>query len=142
MSKFDDIQQRLENNRKQLVDVQEEWPTDIKRAVQFIHNHRFDERLSVQWMKEQCRLNGANFSGRFKYYVGKLPKKYWLEHRIAVAKQLLKERSMADVGLLKIALHFGFRSHSAFTMTFKKYTGYSPSNFRYKQTDNRKQNKN
>jgi AraC family transcriptional regulator len=132
MSKFDDIQQRLENNRKQLVDVQEEWPADIKRAVQFIHNHQFDERLSVQWMKEQCCLNEANFSGRFKYYVGKLPKQYWLEHRIAVAKQLLKERSMADVGLLTIALDLGFRKHSSFTALFKEYVGCAPSNFRDK----------
>lgn len=124
------MEKLLENNRSGLVKAKNDWPEKIRDMLKCIHNHRFEEQLSLQWLKERCRINGKDFSGKFKYYVGKTPQQYWMEHRIAAAKQLLREDSLADVGLLEIALELGFRKHSTFTSTFKNHVGCPPSDFR------------
>lgn len=94
-------------------------PPKVQWAVTYIHKHLFDRELSVRQLKEQCRINGNNFSGTFRYYVGGSPKQFWLEHRIAVAKELLREDSLSEVPLIETAFSLGFRGHSSFTATFK-----------------------
>lgn len=125
-----EIQELLEDYRSELMEPDSDWPPKIRRVINCIHNHQFDRRLTVKWLKNQCHINGNNLAGKFRYYVGTTPKQYWLNHRVEAAKQILKNESLIDTPIIDIALSVGFRSHSAFSMTFKNYEGISPSKFR------------
>ncbi|MEX2455740.1 MAG: AraC family transcriptional regulator [Balneolaceae bacterium] len=108
----------------------EEVPFGVREALACIHEHVFTRRLTVKWMKEYCGLNGNNFSGKFKHYVGKTPRQYWLYHRIETAKLLLKDEALTGASITDIAYSLGFNSLQAFSLTFKNYTGCSPKDFR------------
>jgi hypothetical protein len=41
-----------------------ESPHGVREAVDCIHGHLYDHRLTVRWMRERCRLNGHNFAGQ------------------------------------------------------------------------------
>jgi len=134
-SKYDKIQEMLDSFKEELPEPDSEWPDEVRTAVKFIHNYLFEQRLTVQWMKMQCRIKGKNFSGTFKFYVGKSIQGYWLGYRIEMAKELFKEEENkgAKILLAEYALLLGFRSPSAFSMTFKKYAGCTPSEYQAKQ---------
>ncbi len=53
-------------------------------------------------------------------------------HRIEEAKSLLKKYNSKEKTVLEIAFEVGFNSKTAFNTTFKKQTGYSPTEFRKK----------
>jgi len=116
--------------KESLPDSNPEWPPKIQRATRFIHANMFKRRLTVKWMKEECRLNGNGFSGKFKYYIGDSPKRYWLGHRVEAGKKLLTDKRLMDESIIHLALELGFRSHAAFTMIFKEYECCTPSEYR------------
>ncbi|MDZ7715098.1 MAG: AraC family transcriptional regulator [Balneolaceae bacterium] len=102
----------------------------VRRALVFIINHLFAPKLTVGWMKQQCRINGNNFSGKFKYHLDQTPKQYILFHRMEVAKQLLSKVDLADVPISAIAFELGFSSAAVFSNAFKSRMGESPSRWR------------
>ena len=87
--------------------------------------------LSHQWtVEEMASLVGLGttlFNEKVKSYSGFSPINYLINIRIAEAIKLLKrpESSLTD-----IALDTGFYSSQHFSTTFKKLTGYTPSEFR------------
>ncbi|MES2331439.1 MAG: AraC family transcriptional regulator [Bacteroidota bacterium] len=94
--------------------------------------------LSHQWtVEEMAALVGLGitaFSEKAKNYTGFSPLNYLINIRITEAIKLLKR---PDVHVTDIALDVGFYSSQHFATTFKKLTGYTPSEFRKKnvQTD-------
>lgn len=97
------------------------------------------ENLSHQWtLEEMAALVGLGttaFSEKVKNYTGFSPLNYLINIRISEAIKLLKR---PDVHVTDIALDVGFYSSQHFATTFKKLTGYTPSDFRKKnipQTD-------
>lgn len=91
------------------------------------------EDLSHQWtVEEMAALMGLGitaFSEKVKSYTGFSPLNYLINIRISEAIKLLKR---ADVHITDIALDVGFYSSQHFATTFKKLTGYTPSEFRKK----------
>lgn len=91
------------------------------------------ENLSHQWtLEEMAALVGLGttaFSEKVKNYTGFSPLNYLINIRISEAIKLLKRR---DVHVTDIALDVGFYSSQHFATTFKKLTGYTPSDFRKK----------
>lgn len=91
------------------------------------------ENLSHQWtVEEMAALVGLGitaFSEKVKSYSGFSPLNYLINIRISEAIKLLKRR---DVHVTDIALDVGFYSSQHFATTFKKLTGYTPSEFRKK----------
>ncbi|HEY5371500.1 MAG TPA: AraC family transcriptional regulator [Hanamia sp.] len=91
------------------------------------------ENLSHQWTVEEMAalvgLGTTAFSEKAKSYTGFTPLNYLINIRISEAIKLLK-RSEAHV--TDIALDVGFYSSQHFATTFKKLTGYTPSEFRKK----------
>jgi AraC-like DNA-binding protein len=89
--------------------------------------------LSHQWtLEEMAALVGLGttaFSEKVKNYTGFSPLNYLINIRISEAIKLLKRR---DVHVTDIALDVGFYSSQHFATTFKKLTGYTPSDFRKK----------
>jgi AraC-like DNA-binding protein len=62
-----------------------------------------------------------------KRYFGLTPSQYIAKTRITAASRLLRE---TDQSVADIALSCGFYDHSAFTRTFGKMTGTTPSRLR------------
>ena len=91
------------------------------------------ENLSHQWTVEEMAalvgLGTTAFSEKTKSYTGFSPLNYLINIRISEAIKLLKR---LDVHVTDIALDVGFYSSQHFATTFKKLTGYTPSEFRKK----------
>ena len=99
------------------------------------------ENLSHQWtVEEMAALVGLGitaFSEKVKNYTGFSPLNYLINIRISEAIKLLKRQ---DVHVTDIALDVGFYSSQHFATTFKKLTGYTPSEFRKKNIPSTEQN--
>jgi AraC-like DNA-binding protein len=91
------------------------------------------ENLSHQWTVEEMAalvgLGTTAFSEKVKSFTGFSPLNYLINIRISEAIKLLKR---PDVHVTDIALDVGFYSSQHFATTFKKLTGYTPSEFKKK----------
>jgi AraC-like DNA-binding protein len=89
------------------------------------------QNLAHQWtVEEMAALVGMGttlFTERVKSYSGFSPINYLINIRISEAIRLLKK---PDITVTDIALDTGFYSSQHFSTTFKKLTGYRPSEFR------------
>lgn len=89
------------------------------------------QNLSHQWtVEEMAALVGLGttlFNEKVKSYSGFSPINYLINIRISEAIKLLKR---PEISLTDIALDTGFYSSQHFSTTFKKLTGYTPSEFR------------
>ena len=87
--------------------------------------------LSYQWTVEEMAalvgLGTTAFNEKVKSYTGFSPLNYLINIRISEAIRLLKKQ---DNNVTDIALETGFYSSQHFSTTFKKLTGYTPSEFR------------
>lgn len=91
------------------------------------------ENLSHQWTVEEMAslvgLGTTAFSEKVKNFTGFSPLNYLINIRISEATRLLKR---PEINVTDIALDTGFYSSQHFATTFKKLTGYTPSEFRKK----------
>jgi len=89
------------------------------------------QNLSQQWtVEEMAAIAGMGttlFNEKVKNYTGFTPLNYLINIRISEAMKLLKKK---DVSITDAALDTGFYSSQHFSTTFKKLTGYTPSEFR------------
>lgn len=89
------------------------------------------KNLGYQWtVEEMAALGGLGttaFNEKVKNYSGFSPLNYLINIRISEAIKLLKRQ---DMNITDIALDIGFYSSQHFSTTFKKLTGYTPSDFR------------
>jgi len=94
------------------------------------------KNLSHQWAVEEMAalvgLGTTAFTEKVKSYTGFSPLNYLINIRISEAIKLLKQ---TETHLTDIALETGFYSSQHFSTTFKKLTGYTPSQFRKDNTD-------
>lgn len=121
--------QRIELIKENYIDLltpKHIYPFQILTALLFINEHLFNNSLTVQWMREECEITNRNFSGKFKFYLGKTPKEYILYHRTIVAKILLLKMA---ISASDVAYETGFSDASSFTNAFRKYIGCTPSHF-------------
>jgi AraC-like DNA-binding protein len=95
------------------------------------------ENLSHQWTVEEMAalvgLGTTMFTEKVKSYTGFSPLNYLITIRISEAIRMLKGN---DQNVTDIALDTGFYSSQHFSTTFKKLTGYTPSDFRKKNISN------
>lgn len=89
------------------------------------------QNLSHQWTVEEMAalvgLGTTAFNEKVKNFTGFSPLNYLINIRISEAIKLLKKE---EVNVTNIALETGFYSSQHFSTTFKKLTGYTPSQFR------------
>lgn len=131
-SKYDEIQEILSNYKKQLPKPDPEWPHEVRRAVGFIHEHLFDQELTVRLLKEKCCCESEYFSTLFKVYTGYGIKKYIIKLRIDSAKKILPDKKLWDLSILEVAIYVGYSGKGAFIHAFKKNEGISPGRWRKK----------
>jgi AraC-like DNA-binding protein len=89
--------------------------------------------LSHQWTVEEMAaivgMGNTIFNEKVKAFTGFTPLNYLINIRISEAMKLLKRNGVV---ITDIALDTGFYSSQHFSTTFKKLTGYTPSEFRKK----------
>ena len=87
----------------------------------------FTTEPSLEEMAAIAGMGTTLFNEKVKNYSGFTPLNYLINIRISEAIKLLKKK---DVSITDIALDTGFYSSQHFSTTFKKLTGYTPSEFR------------
>lgn len=88
---------------------------------------RKDERLTLCSLAQKTGYSEGYLSRKFSEISGMRFRDYLRHRTLAFA---LKEVRDSDKGLLEIALDHGFSSHEAFSRSFKKAYGMTPSNYR------------
>lgn len=89
------------------------------------------EDIAYQWMVDEMAalvgLGTTLFNDKVKSYTGFSPLNYLINIRISEAIKLLKK---PNISITDIALDTGFYSSQHFSTTFKKFTGFTPGEFR------------
>jgi len=101
-----------------------DWPPDVRVLYHAIQRRLFEEGLRVNDVRKRCGLGNHNISSRFKWHIGRTPKRYILHHRMTLAKQLLRYEQVA---VTQVAFGIGYGSTNAFSATFRRWVGCSPS---------------
>lgn len=98
----------------------------IVRAASFIENG-FTHDLSLSEIAAAAGLSEQHFCRVFKRDTGMTPIEFLIKKRIAEAKALLRD---TDLPVSEVAGAVGFTDRSYFTSVFRKYEGFSPSEYR------------
>lgn len=105
------------------------YSEDIQEALTFIHENLLNN-LNIDMIAEECGLSTSRFKAKFKEELGITPHAYINALKIDSAKIYLKDM---DKSITEIAYLLNFSSSNHFAAIFKKYTGYTPSDFRKKR---------
>jgi AraC-like DNA-binding protein len=97
----------------------------LARALRAMHAN-VAGRWTVAALARIACMSRAVFAERFAHAVGIPPMEYLLECRMAIAKDLLRRKTMSHA---EIAQTIGYQSASAFSTAFTRLTGSSPSTF-------------
>lgn len=109
-----------EDNRKK------ESADDIKAVINFIEEN-YKNPISVDDMVDIIHISKYHFIRRFRRIMGITPYHYLTNHRITVAKTLLRSTNKT---VAEIAEKCGFSDTSNFITQFKKQTGQKPLEYR------------
>ncbi len=85
------------------------------------------ERISLAELADMARLSVYHFSRAFKQSFGLPPHRYHMARRIERAKTLLVNPHLS---ITEIAVDLGFGETSAFSATFRKFAGRTPTTYR------------
>jgi AraC-like DNA-binding protein len=105
----------------------------LAAALQRIHAAAGDE-ISVATLAKDAGMSRSGFFEKFRKEVGRAPKEYVADWRMAIAKTLLRQGRLTNT---EIALRVGYRSSSAFGMAFVRHEGLSPGAFASKGVSER-----
>lgn len=98
----------------------------LKRVTQLMEQH-LAEPFSLGDLAQAIGMSEYHFSRLFKRATGRSPSQYFIQLRMARARQLLleTERSVIDIGL-----EVGYSSASHFSQIFRREVGVAPSHYR------------
>ncbi|WP_172556224.1 response regulator [Clostridium putrefaciens] len=99
--------------------------TGIEKAVEFI-DHHYKEDISLKDVANYAYLSESYLSRKMKKVLGIGFSEYITRLRMEKAIELLRE---PNTKVAKVALEVGYPDYRYFSQSFKKYTGYSPSEF-------------
>lgn len=99
---------------------------EINEICKSIYAQRSND-LSVKDYAKMCNMSESHFAHTFTEIVGVSPRRYIINAKIEMAKDLLKN---TDFSIAYISEMAGFKSQNYFSRIFKKYTGISPSDYR------------
>ncbi len=101
----------------------------IARALQLLHN-KPEQAWSLESLAADVGMSRAGFAKRFKALVEHSMFDYLTQLRLQIASDLL---SSTNLSLYEIANRVGYESDAAFTRTFKKKLGMTPTAYRKQQ---------
>lgn len=98
---------------------------DISKAIEYIRDH-YSEDLTRSAMARMFYMSDAYFSRCFKVITQKTFKSFLTEVRMEKAIELLSR----DVKIQDIARAVGYETPTRFTIVFRQYTSYTPTEYR------------
>lgn len=98
----------------------------VLRVAQYIQNH-LSEQLSVNLLADFCGVSRATLSNRFRLALGRSPGSEIKRQRLALAKTLLAETSLA---IKEIGHQCGMPDPYHFSAFFRREAGASPKQWR------------
>ncbi|MDY6902815.1 MAG: AraC family transcriptional regulator [Cyanobacteriota bacterium] len=90
-------------------------------------NDNIATEIKLSDLANLAGISQYHFSRLFKKSLGISPNKYVIKQRIERAKSLLKN---PELSVTDIALSCGFNSHSHFGQYFRRFTGFTPKQYR------------
>jgi two-component system response regulator YesN len=99
----------------------------MAKALKYIENHYMECDLSLDDVANHVHISPSYFSVIFKTEHEMTFTDYLIKVRIEIAKELMRK---TDLKLYEIAHRVGYDTAAYFSTAYKKYTGYSPSEFR------------
>jgi AraC family transcriptional regulator len=97
-----------------------------KRVTDFMEEHLAQD-ISLDELADLVRLSPYHFLRSFKQSFGEPPHRYWTGRRIERAKALLAN---PRASITDVAFDVGFSATSAFSATFHRITGQTPTDYR------------
>ncbi|MFF2093701.1 helix-turn-helix domain-containing protein [Paenibacillus sp. NPDC058174] len=98
----------------------------INRSIAYIHDH-LDKELTLQQVARNVHLNPNHFSEVFKRETGHTYIEFVTIARIERAKALLGD---SPIKVSDVASRVGYADMKYFSQLFKRYTGFTPSEYR------------
>lgn len=105
------------------IDTKEE---SLDHIIEFIHSNT-DQSLSVSQLAEMVNMDSKQFHYLFQKKIGLCPKKYLIQRKMDLAKELLADDNYS---ITNVASMVGYEDPLHFSRIFKKNTGHSPSSYR------------
>ena len=100
----------------------------VKQAQEFIENN-LTEKIRVDKLADQFAIGKRHFERRFKKATTNTPVEYLQRVRIEAAK---KQLEISHKNVSEVMFDVGYTDIKAFRSVFKKITGLSPADYRYK----------
>jgi AraC family transcriptional regulator len=97
-----------------------------KRVANFIEEH-LGEDISLSALADLVQLSPYHFLRSFKQSFGEPPYRFYTGRRIERAKELLAN---PRASITEVAFHVGFSGTSAFSATFHRVAGQTPTDYR------------
>ena len=98
----------------------------VKRVVQYMKSH-IDKDISVTELAAYVYLSPEHLTRLLKKETGYSLKEYLIRMRLDTAKMLLENTNLT---VTQVASHVGYSNYNNFIKIFKKYEGYTPSEYR------------
>lgn len=99
---------------------------DLQRIKRYIYGN-LGVKINTADLARLCNLSESHFYHKFRETVGVSPYQYVIDERVKTACNLLRDSSKS---VTEICFMLGFSSQSAFTNTFRKKMGVSPTEYR------------
>lgn len=97
---------------------------DIARAVEYTLDN-LTEEIALEELADICELSLSRFKQKFKQQMGMTPREFVNYHKIELAKGQLEE----GCSITDIAMELGFTTSNYFSVVFKRFTSFSPSEY-------------
>lgn len=98
---------------------------DIGKALDFIFDHIYG-MVTIEELADSCNLSVSRFKHKFKQQMGLSPRNFINLQKIELAKGLLAEED----NITNIAMKLGFTTSSYFSTVFKRFTMYTPQEYK------------
>lgn len=108
---------------KQAANYKQEY---VHKAIEYIEMN-YSRSITVKNIAEHVGLNRSYFSNLFKGFLNISPENFLIQYRVNKACELLKQHS--NLRIADISRSVGYEDQLAFSKTFKKIKGFSPSEY-------------
>lgn len=104
-------------------------PSNLKKAISFIRKN-YSEEITLDKLVSCCNVSKQQVIRYFKAAFNTTPINYVLEYKVSKARELLLFQPQLTVK--EIAAELGFDNQHYFSRIFKKITGETPSQYKYR----------
>ena len=104
-------------------------PPKLRYALNYIFQN-YSNPISLEHISKYCNVTKQQMIRYFKNSLGTTPTQYILEYKAMKARELLYNYPSLDIK--DISMMLGFDDQLYFSRMFKKVTGETPSEFRYR----------